>query len=93
MNELERLKVRLANAFKWAHFSLDVPGDKEGGTWWLDVGDRTRHVAVEWRPRRNRKEFGVSLVTEETGIGEGPDEWLAEEATVQRIEELFRADA
>lgn len=39
----------------------------------LDVHFDGKHVAVEWMPRHSESPIGVSLVTDDTGYGEGPD--------------------
>jgi hypothetical protein len=88
-NAIERLKERLGELLVGARLTLDVPEDTKRGVWWLDVGYHGQHVAVEWKPGHDA--FGVSRVTEVTGIGEISDERLPSlEAAAQRVTKLLR---
>ena len=70
--------------------SLDIPADASQGVWWLDVERGGRHVVVEWKDAA--RGFGVSLVTEESGLGEPADEWFASvEDAATRVTALLAA--
>jgi len=88
MNAIQGLKAHLQSALPGAQLDLDVPADPSSGIWFLDVAGHGRHVAIQWQPGKDA--FGISLVTEDTGLGEPPDEWLpTQEAAAKRVADLL----
>jgi hypothetical protein len=69
VNKIQLLEAMIKLALPDAIVELEIP-DSPAKPWWLDVTVRGRHIVVEWRPQRG---FGVSLITENDGYGEGPD--------------------
>jgi DNA-binding transcriptional regulator YiaG len=85
MNEIERLRGRIAKRFPTAHLSVDAPG-QPSGSWWLDVKLNDHVVVVEWRPGRG---FGISTVSEDA-YGVGPDEIYTDaDAAFERVKALL----
>jgi DNA-binding Xre family transcriptional regulator len=69
-----------------AKVSVDVPS-RPNGDWFVDVKYRDQSFVVEYRPTLG---YGLSSIPS-AGYGEGPDEFLAEEAAaVDRIVHLTR---
>lgn len=71
--------------------SVDAPG-RDSGNWFIDVRSGNRAFAVEYRPTLG---FGLSSVlTEDAGYGEGPDEFQADEhELVARVLHLLKTRA
>jgi hypothetical protein len=63
------LASQIKGAFPLARIEEDPPADGDG-TYHLDICLGDRLVVVEWRPSQG---LGVSLVSEETALDDGPD--------------------
>jgi hypothetical protein len=93
MTDLERLVDALRASSPDLDLTLDWSGEPEAPGW-LDVEERGRSVAVEWRPRLG---FGVSLVDTSSdpaaGLFEGPEEVLTDfHAAKERILRLLGSE-
>lgn len=85
MNDLERLRGRLAERFPDASLAIDKPAIETGG-WFLDAELQGHLVVVEWRADRG---FGVSTPSEDD-FGTKPDEvYPGCEAAYKRVVELL----
>lgn len=80
MNALESVETEIRAALPDAWSRLRRPRNPEG-EWWLDVQLGKRIVAVQWLPAQG---FGVSLVKQADGFGEGPVEIFDSPAGVPR---------
>jgi hypothetical protein len=88
MNDIERLKRRIARALPNATLVLQVPNPpRPTAAWWLEVERQGHHVSIEWKPRR-----GFGLTSPAEGLGEGAEETYDDVgSTARRIVELIRA--
>jgi DNA-binding XRE family transcriptional regulator len=67
--------------------TVDEPS-RSSGNWFIDLKASKQSFAIEFRPALG---FGLSSIPSE-GMGEGPDEYVAdEEAVVRRITSLIRS--
>jgi len=87
MNDIERLKDRIARELPNATLVLQTPNPpRPTAAWWLEIERQGHHVSVEWKPRR-----GFGLTSPGEGIGEGAEEVYDDvEMTACRILELVR---
>lgn len=87
MNDIERLKDRIARELPNATLVLQTPNPpRPAAAWWLEIEREGHHVSVEWKPRR-----GFGLTSPAEGLGEGAEETYDDVATTaERIIELVR---
>ncbi|HYX20498.1 MAG TPA: hypothetical protein VFA98_06590 [Thermoanaerobaculia bacterium] len=69
MTPTEQIRTHVKAVLPSAATSLDKLNAAEV----LDIDFDGKHVVVEWVPRHSDNPIGVSLVTDDTGYGEGPD--------------------
>lgn len=85
MNDLDRLRERLAERFPHASMVIDRP-KAETGSWFLDAGLQSHLVVVEWRADRG---FGISTPSEDD-FGAKPDEvYECADAAYKRVVDLL----
>jgi hypothetical protein len=92
MSDIEKLADLLRAFSSDLSLRLDLPLNS-GGHAWLDVEQRRRVVAVEWRPRHG---FGISLLNTcgdpQGGLFEGPSEVVTDyQEACNRILSLLAA--
>lgn len=86
MNEIESLRDELQLRFPEASFHMSPPVRTED-YWTLDICYKDRWLVVEWALQSN---FGVSVILDSTGYGEGPDELHSNsDEAVKRIVEVL----
>jgi DNA-binding transcriptional regulator YiaG len=69
MNDVERLRERLAARFPGAALAIDK-AETETGSWFLDARLNGYDLVIDWRPGRG---FGLSTPADAV-YGQGPDE-------------------
>lgn len=87
MNEIQRLKERIAKELPNARLALDAPQPpRPSGAWWLEIDQDGHEVVVEWKPGR-----GFGLTSPAEGFGEGADEAYDDvDATARRVIDLVK---
>lgn len=79
-----QLHTELARRLSDAQFDHDRPHNPKGSHW-LDVRKNDKHVAIEWRQSTG---FGVSLVTAQSGYGEGADHVFTEAELPKAVDKV-----
>ena len=84
---IENLKRLVEETLPGATVGVDAPS-RSGGDWFIDIKHAGQSFTVEYRPSLG---FGLSS-TPSDAYGEGPDEFLPEEALlIDRLAHLVRA--
>lgn len=85
MNDVQRLRERLAERFPSASLAIDSPG-LETGTWFLDAALDGHMVVVQWRADRG---FGLSTPTRDEFNAKPHELYEGLDAAYDRVVELL----
>jgi DNA-binding Xre family transcriptional regulator len=88
MEQINKLTRLLKREIPSASVAVDAPA-KTSGNWFVDVRSGGQAFTIEFRPASG---FGLSSVDDESGYGEGPDEFFVDDSSVvARLRQLLRA--
>lgn len=84
---IKSLLEAIGTAHPEAVITFDPPLDQENGGWFIDVRRNGKAVVIEWS---RDTFFGVTLLTDNCGFGERPDEcYTSLTDATKRISELL----